>query len=448
MRVARWDTLKHAGLTTRAVLLAGFGGLLLLMAFAGFDAVSILRQIQARNETIRDMFLVRTNALEQIRSDLYLSGTYVRDYLLEPDPAAADRHRASLEQTRVRMTKAIAVYQQLLPAPEAPAFSNLRHDLDQYWNALDPILRWTPLQRAQLGYPFLRDDLFPRRTNMLRVAGQIAAINEQQLTAGNRQVGELFAQFRRRLGTTLAVTLGLGLLLAAFSMVRILGLQRESSARYAEIAKARLELKDLSARLVDAQENERRAVSRELHDEVGQSLSALLVELGNLSATRAEDWHGHLATIRTLAENSVNAVRNMALLLRPSMLDDFGLLPALQWQAREVSKRTGMRVDIAAENVSEDLPEQHKTCVYRVVQEALHNCSRHAAARTVRVTVKQEPHRIHLAVQDDGKGFEPRQRGLGLLGMEERVTHLGGEFQVESTPGHGTILNIVLPLVS
>ncbi len=441
-------SLKHAGLNTRAVLLAGFGGLLILMAFAGFDAVSVLRQIQARNETIRNNFLARSNALDQIRADLYLSGTYVRDYLLEPDPAAADRHRGSLEQTKLRMARAIAAYQDLLPAPEAPAFSNLRRELDQYWNALDPPLRWTPRQRAQFGYPFLRDDLFPRRTNMLRVAGQIAAINEQQLTGGNQQVGELFSQFRKRLGVTLAITLGLGLLLAAFSMARILGLERESSTRYQEIAKARLELKDLSARLVEAQENERRTISRELHDEVGQSLSALLVELGNLSAARAEEWRGHLDAIKKLAENSVNAVRNMALLLRPSMLDDFGLLPALQWQAREVSKRTGMRVNIAAENVSEDLPEEHKTCVYRVVQEALHNCSRHADASMVRVTVRQEPHLIHLAVQDDGKGFEPRQRGLGLLGMEERVTHLGGEFQVESTPGHGTILNVVLPLAS
>jgi signal transduction histidine kinase len=407
-----------------------------------------VRQIQTRNETIRNNFLARNKALDQIRSDLYLSGTYVRDYLLEPDPAMADRHRASLEQTKLRMTEAIAAYQHLLPAPEAPAFSSLRHELDLYWTALDPILRWNQQQRAQFGYPFLRDDLFPRRTNMLRVAGQIAAMNEQQLTAGNLQVGELFTQFRRRMGITLGITLGLGLLLAAFSMTRILRLERESSARYQEIAKARTELKDLSARLLEAQENERRAISRELHDEVGQALSALLVELGNLSAARPENWRGHLDTIKKLAENSVNVVRNMALLLRPSMLDDFGLLPALQWQAREVSKRTGMRVNIAAENVSDDLPEEHKTCVYRVVQEALHNCSRHAAASMVRVTVRQEPHRIHLAVQDDGKGFEPKQRGLGLLGMEERVTHLGGDFQVESTPGHGTILNVVLPLAS
>jgi signal transduction histidine kinase len=137
----------------------------------------------------------------------------------------------------------------------------------------------------------------------------------------------------------------------------------------------------------------------------------------------------------------------MALLLRPSMLDDLGLVPALQWQAREVSKRTSVRVRVAAEGVSEDLPEDHKTCIYRVVQEALHNCVQHSQASMVRVNVQQEPGRILLAIQDDGKGFDPRQeRGIGLLGMQERVSHLGGTFSVESLPGSGAMVCIVLPL--
>ena len=438
-------------LTTRAVLLAGFGGLLILMAFAGFDAVSILRQIQNRNERIRGDFLERNRTLEQIRSDLYLSGTYLRDYLLEPDAKAAETHRGSLERTRREMDAAVGNYERFLLPQEAAAFAGLKLELKQYWRVLDPALRWNSEQRRERGYPFLRDEVFPRRMTMLGMADQIAAINEQQLNAGNQQVADLFAQFRTRMGITLAVTLGLGLLLAAFSMTRILGLESDAALRYDEIVKAREELKELSARLVEAQENERRAISRELHDEVGQALSALLVELGNLSAALANgsagELRGHVEVIKKLAENSVNVVRNMALLLRPSMLDDFGLVPALQWQAREISKRTGMRVDVAAEHVSDELPEEHRTCVYRVVQEALNNCSKHASARVARVTVRQEERRLLLSIQDDGRGFESRdERGLGLLGMEERVTHLGGSFQVDSKRGHGTLLSIELPL--
>jgi signal transduction histidine kinase len=140
-------------------------------------------------------------------------------------------------------------------------------------------------------------------------------------------------------------------------------------------------------------------------------------------------------------------VRNMALLLRPSMLDDLGLVPALEWQAREVSKRSGIRVKVDATNVAEELPEEHKTCVYRVVQEALHNCVQHAAAHNVKITVDQQPTTLRLAIEDDGKGFAPqKERGMGLLGIQERVSHLGGAFSIDSSPGRGTALRVLLPL--
>ena len=451
MRMAKLTA--DAGSTTRALLLAGFGGLLLLMAFAGFDAVGVLRETQTSNDRIRGEFVARNRALEQIRSDLYLSGTYLRDYLLEPDPAAAEIHRASLEKTRQEMDAALRSYEPFLPPQETAAFAGLRQQLAEYWRVLEPALRWNSEQRRARGYRFLRDEIFPRRMTMLGIADQIAAINEQQLNGGNQQVVSLFEKFRSRLGLTLAVTLGLGLLLAAFSMSRILRLEREASLRYGEIVKAREELKELSARLVQAQENERRAISRELHDEVGQSLSALLLELGNLSAALSSgataELRSHADVMKKLAENSVGVVRNMALLLRPSMLDDLGLLPALQWHAREVSKSTGIRVDVAAEEIPDDLPEEHKTCVYRLVQEALHNCSKHADARVVRVTVQRPNGRLGLTILDDGKGFDPRHgRGLGLLGMEERVAHLGGSFQVDSKPGEGTLISISFPLNS
>jgi signal transduction histidine kinase len=137
------------------------------------------------------------------------------------------------------------------------------------------------------------------------------------------------------------------------------------------------------------------------------------------------------------------------LLLRPSMLDDFGLVPALEWQAREVSKRTGLRVHVSAEEGAAELSDEFKTCIYRVVQEALHNCARHSRARNVKVVVKQEPSRIILSVEDDGHGFDAhRVRGLGLVGMEERVNHLGGAFEIESHPGAGTRVAVELPLAS
>ena len=139
-------------------------------------------------------------------------------------------------------------------------------------------------------------------------------------------------------------------------------------------------------------------------------------------------------------------VRNMSLLLRPSMLDDLGLIPALQWQAREVSRRTCMDVTVSTDLVSDDLPDEYKTCIYRVVQEALHNCSAHSQATAVRIKVEQELERLTLSIRDNGKGFDVKQsKGLGLLGIEERAAHLGGKCQIHSKLGSGTTLAIELP---
>ena len=422
---------RASAVSSRLVLIVGFGGLLLLMGFAGFDSIQSLRQIQKSNDDIREDFLSRTKVLEQIRSDLYLSGTYVRDYLLEPESQKAESHRLSLLQTRSEMDSELQKYQALLSKQELAPFHNLTQELAIYWKVLEPVLLWNSAQRREHGYAFLRDEVFPRRTAMLQIADQIAGINESQLNAGRERVVRTFSQFRQRLVITMGLTIGVGLLLAAFSMSKILRLEAETTARYQEIVTAREELKQLSARLVQAQEDERRSISRELHDEVGQALTGIRVELANLSRKMRGQEVGGLDAkvdeIKQMVEDSVRVVRNMALLLRPSMLDDLGLVPALQWQAREVSKRTGVRVKVAAEGVSEDLPEDHKTCIYRVVQEALHNTVQHSQATMVRVTVQQE-------------------RGMGLLGMQERVGHLGGTFSVESVPGNGAIVCIVLPL--
>jgi signal transduction histidine kinase len=435
---------------SRLVLLVGFGGLLAIIALSGFDALRVLNQFRREDDQIRRQFLFRNRVLNDIRAEVYLSGTYVRDYLLEPDPERASGSGASLENVRRQMETELASYEgQLEPAESAP-YSALRTELAHYWVTLEPILKWDARKRQAQGYAFLRDEVFPRRTAMLEVAGRIADINEQQLNAGNERASGLLQKFQTRLAMTLFGALALGLGMAAFSTHKILRLEAHALARYQEVAEAREQLTHLSARLVEAQETERRSLSRELHDEVGQSLSAVLVELRNLLAgvglRPEEQLRSQAEVIKGLVEGSIRSIRNMALLLRPSMLDDLGLIPALKWQAREVSKRTSMEVSVATELVSEDLPDHYKTCIYRVVQEALHNCSRHSDATTVRVRVQQKAGKLLLSIQDDGKGFDVHQsKGLGLLGIEERVAQLGGTYRIHSGPGVGTILTVELP---
>jgi signal transduction histidine kinase len=353
------------------------------------------------------------------------------------------------------MAAALDSYGRQVAPAEARHYTALRAELADYWGTLAPIFRWDAAERRRSGYSFLRDEVFPRRQNMLALAGRIDDLNEEQLDAGNHQVVSLLLGFQTRLLLTLLAALTLGLGLALFTMRKIFKLEDQARLQYAEVAEARTHLKDLSARLVQAQEEERRSLSRELHDEVGQALSAVLVELHNLSAGIAvrseEQSRRHVETIKGLVEGTVRVVRNMALLLRPSMLDDLGLIPALKWQARESSKSTSMNVtvdvSVAAELGPDDLPDEYKTCIYRVVQEALHNCARHSRAATVRIRVEQERDRLLLNIQDDGQGFDVQQtKGLGLLGIQERVTRLGGICQVHSQPGRGTTLSVALPL--
>jgi len=129
------------------------------------------------------------------------------------------------------------------------------------------------------------------------------------------------------------------------------------------------------------------------------------------------------------------------------MLDDFGLVPALNWHAREMTKRTGLNVMLTADEAADELPEEHTTCIYRLVQEAVNNAARHASARTVQVELRRQDERVYVSVRDDGAGFDTRiVRGLGLLGMEERVRRLGGRIAVDSQPGRGTAISVELPV--
>lgn len=442
-----WDHI-FPRMRARQILVLGFGGLLTLMALAGVDSLAVLRQIRARSGQIRSRYLIRNRSLEQIRSAVYLSGTYTRDYLLDPEEGTLQSHRARLEALQKEAAAALQTYAATLESHESMPFRELETDIAAYWKFLDGVFAWSPGEKAEKRNIFFYE-LVPRRVSMLQVADKIAGINDRDLTVGEEKLTEVFDQLRLRLAVILGLTLGGGFLFAAIATRMVLRLERALQASYEQSLDAREELKSLSARLVALQEDERRAISRELHDEVGQSLSALLVEVGNIAAatpSESQRFRRHLESIRRLAESSVSVVRNMSLLLRPSMLDDFGLVPAVEWQARETHKRTGLRVHVDADEAADQMPEAYRTCVYRVVQEALHNASRHAHAGHVEIAVRIGSGMIRLSVQDDGVGFDAAQvRGLGLLGMEERVTHLGGRFRIESAPGRGTTLLVELP---
>jgi signal transduction histidine kinase len=430
------------------VLVLGFGGLLACFLGAAVRTIGAFDQERADQNRTLKTYLEREDALDRIRSQIYLSGTYVRDLLLSPDPSGAAAQNNRLTTLERDTGAAIKDYARSLDPAEVEPFHALENEIEEYWRVLGATGHWTPEQRNKLRESFFYDELVPRRTAMLQIADRIGLVNERGLTRAEYRFAESSDHLRRTLMLTFAFTLLGGLGLALLTTMYTLRLERKLEQGLEENARARADLQDLSAKLVRAQENERRTLARELHDEVGQSLSAILMETENAECSESvAEMREHLSAVKFLAEKTVNEVRDLALLLRPSMLDDFGLVPALNWHAREMSKRTGLNVVVAAGEEADDLPDEHKTCIYRAVQEAVNNSARHANARTVEVSVVRESSRVRFQVRDDGVGFDVRVvRGLGLLGMEERVRRLGGDLRLESQPGRGALIAAELPL--
>jgi signal transduction histidine kinase len=423
------------------ILSLGFGGLLVCIVAAAAGTLLALQRVRGSEAQLRKAFLDRIGALDQIRAQIYLSGTYVRDFLLSPDADASKAQADHLSALERENRAALDAYAHGIEPEERDPFLAMRSEIDSYWGVLDATAGWSPQERLRRRSTFFYNELVPRRTAMLQIADRIASVNEQGLTRSEARLTASADDLRRSLMLTFGGTLAGGLILALLTIGFTLRLERELDLR-------RADLQELSTLLLRAQENERRALARELHDEVGQSLSAVLMETeGAECANDPSAVREHLDAIKRLAEKTVSQVRDLALLLRPSMLDDLGLTPALNWHARETGKRTGLNVVVDADDAIDNLPDDHRTCIYRLVQEAVNNAVRHANARNVEVAVRREGRKVNVTVQDDGAGFDTRfLRGLGLLGMEERVRRLGGSLKITSQPGRGTLVLAALPV--
>jgi signal transduction histidine kinase len=233
---------------------------------------------------------------------------------------------------------------------------------------------------------------------------------------------------------------------------RVWRLEKQHDAQRIQIEETQNNLRRLSQRLVEAQELERAALSRELHDEVGQMMTALGMELRNLQSLRfCQDdvFNERIEDVKRLNADAMRAIRDLAMGLRPSMLDDLGLEAALQWQGREFSRHTGVPATVEVDGTCDQLTDAQQTCIYRVVQEALTNCARHAKAESVLVSLRTRQDDVIVVIHDDGVGFNYNasvRGGLGLLGIRERVEALDGKLTISSQPNRGTTVQVQIPV--
>jgi signal transduction histidine kinase len=448
------NTAPGSGKTKRAapVLLIGFGLLIGLIALTGLGALHRAQETYRDISAINERFRRTQRALDNVGVGIQLIGLLTRDYLLDPSNVKAAQYRAQLVAERTSMESDFRDLQAAVEDENRAQVEQLRKEVDGAWDALDPLFEWTPEEKAARSWGFLRREVLPRREAALLITREISAFAQKNLERQRHEVDKRQKAMAGFIGRMLGITVLLGLIIAGVSVLRMTRLERRTEEQHLRTEAAERKLRQLSRQLVQAQEEERKSISRELHDETGQMLTALRMELRGLQELRTAsepEFNEHVEDAKHLAEQCLRSLKDMAMGLRPSMLDDLGLGSAVQWQARQFSKHTGIPVNVQLEGLPARLPEPHRICVYRLVQEALTNCARHSKARTIDISVAASSDVLSVCIRDDGVGFHPdrmRGRGIGLIGMQERVMELGGEVSIDSQPKRGTTLSAKIPL--
>jgi signal transduction histidine kinase len=427
-------------LKTWLVAALGLGSLVVLIAVSMIASARTAQDIYVQLDQLNNHHRRVEENLRRLRSDVNLSGIFVRDYLLDVAKERAPEYREQIAEFRRTNMTTLAELRSLVEHDEQ--IDSLQSKLDDYWQAFEPLFDWTMAEKIMRSAAFLRREVVPRREAALTIAREIEDLNNQNLAAQQQEVARRQTEVRNQLRSMLWQTVLLGLGVSMVVVWRLRVLEKRSD-------RAEHQMRELSQQLVNAQEEERKHLSRELHDHVAQVLTGLRMELGRIERL-SPTVSAVVGECKGLVDELFLTVRGLALGLRPSMLDDLGLQAALEWHVRDFASRYPIQVDLKMAGEFGRLPEVHRTCVYRVVQEALTNCVRHADAHTVAINVSMTDNSIVLSVRDDGVGLNPshRRRGLGLIGIEERVKELDGTVVISPGGTRGTIVAVTLPLPS
>jgi signal transduction histidine kinase len=444
-----------SGQPIRAALFLGFALIVGIWLFAGYESTRGIADVERQATAINARYMQAQDLLSTVRSQVLLGSVYVRDALLDADPTTASDYRRRLEESYTAVDQALQQYVPVLDSDaERQRVSRLRDEAGELHRMMLDVLatdvsRW-PSEARML----LRRRTMPKRELVIDLSEQVQALNRNAFVQHQAVTAAVYGATQRRIWQTLGVTLAhsLGIaLLAAMYAGRLEGRLRRQRAKDEQNTR---DLHRLSAQLLNAQEEERRSIARELHDEVGQALTAIKVELA--VAQRALDGAGSAANaldeVRSIADGVLHTVRDLSHLLHPAMLDDLGLVEATEWYLKGFGRRHGIRADLRHDRMEGRLSSETEAAVYRIIQEALTNIAKHAKATRCHVDLQRLTTTLLVTIEDDGVGFTADDtltvgatRGLGLVGIRERVAHLRGTVRIESGPGKGTQLTVEVP---
>lgn len=441
--------------TIRVALILGFGLTLGLWLFSSYRFTARMAEVQTEAAAINARYIHSQELLSTVRAQTLLGSVYVRDALLDPDPGATVAYRRQLEQTQRDIDQALEHYVPVLNSSvERERLGRLRHELEDFRATLEEVIANDNLQPPAQARVVLSRRVVPQREIVMRVSEEVQALNRADFVQQQTAIADIYrttqGRVRTQFGFALAASLGIALLATLYAgrLESRLQQQRERDVQMTQ------ELQELSAKLITAQEEERRRIARELHDEVGQVLTAIKLELA-VAQRRLDATGGSrrlLEDAQSITDSALITVRDLSHLLHPALLDDLGLPAAIEWYLRGFGKRYGVRVELLHERMDDRLQPEIEATAYRVVQEALTNIAKHAHATSCRVYVQRLPKTVLVTVEDNGVGFDPAlaegagtRRGLGLIGIRERVSQVRGTLRLESSPDKGTRLTVELP---
>jgi signal transduction histidine kinase len=442
-------------LTIKAALFLGFGLTFGLWIITGYQFTRRMADVERESGDISRRYMQAQELLATVRSQILIGSVCVRDALLDPDPASATTYHRQLLDTYSVIDEALEQYVPVLSAPaERDRLVRLRREIDNFSATMVEVLntdrrRWPSEARL-----LLQQRIVPKREVVIRVSEEVQGLNREAFVQQQAGIAEIYRVTQRRIWHQLGLALGASLGIALLASLYSGRLESELRQQRARDVQNTQDLQRLSAKLISAEEEERRTIARELHDEVGQVLTAIKVELA--LAQNAVDAAGGPAGIlevaRSIADRALQTVRDLSQLLHPAMLDDLGLPAAIDWHLQNFGNRHGIRVQLLQDQMGERLQPETEAATFRIVQEALTNTARHAHATSCRVSLQRLPNTISITIEDDGVGFDAAEvsrsaarRGLGLLGIRERVAQLRGTLRLESSPGTGTRLMVELP---
>ncbi len=430
----------------RSPTLGLFLGMVITLAAVVAYSAYITRQIGGLRRLQSELIdRNRKDSLQllRIQNDLNLLAVAMRDMVENDEPYPLTAWSAQFQRIRTDLDDAMRLEAGLAPITRTLEQSaSLTSSLNQFWSASDRVFALAAQGKQKEAREEIRLSLQARHAALSTTVARLLVQNSENEQQAAQRVVEIYNHVQRQVYLFLAVTI-VAIVLAGFSMIRW---NRRLFAHISELSERRSEL---AQKLIATQESTLRYISRELHDEFGQILTAIGSMLGRAGAHAPEgsSLRTDINEVRQIAQDTLDRIRSLSQALHPVMLDEAGLEATLNWYIPIVERQTGIAISYEKQGESFAIDTNAGVQIYRALQEALNNVARHSGAQHAWVRIRYLPQTFELEVEDHGKGFSgrPPKNGIGLVAMRERAELMGGHISFSVPAASGTLLRLIVP---